>query len=73
MCHAGHWQHILSLYLTRCHTVTDLPSQVVVGCLLFAELRDFLEQDISRLQLLLLQTKVTKLLGGFIKLQLYGI
>ncbi len=64
---------MLSLYLTRCHTVTDLPSQVVVGCLLFAELRDLLEQDISRLQLLLLQTKVTKLLGGFIELQLYGI
>jgi hypothetical protein len=73
MCHAGHWHHMLSLSLTRCHTVTDLPSQVVVGCLFFAELRDFLEQDISRLQLLLLQTKVTKLLGGFIKLQLYGI
>ncbi len=64
---------MLSLYLTCCHTVTDLPSQVIVWCLLFAELSDFLEQDISRLQLLLLHTKVTELLGGFIELQLYCI
>lgn len=73
MCQAELWHHMLSLDLTCCHTVTDLPSQVIVCCLLFAELSDFLEQDISRLQVLLLHIKVTKLLGGFVELQLYCI